>query len=383
MSKNTDWPLTLLISILIVSCTGQQDADRSFGGNDETTIENPEYGTWQNSENSPVLFELEKVFGAESEDTGVLFSSRFSIIGPVAHTSNNIYILDRGTSKLMSFSNDGKLIWETGQEGKGPGDFMNPRGLATDGQFLFLDNNGGSRIDKFDMQGNFIESLIWDSSELPTVTIIGFLPNGNLVSTSTLWGEIGIKINVLDLSEEMSVLSQFDIRVDVDIDLDQGGSSSIGIGLTDSLIIAGNNARYRLQFFDQYGNPVKVINRDFERIVRPGVYQSGTISRIRTFGGLMASVHLKDGYMLTSLVWPLNVNNPDKFTARDNPPQVIFANSIDLFDQNGHLLYSIEETDSNIPEIGEPVFVDQNGKLYTKTDSPYPQVRRYSVNIHN
>lgn len=59
----------------------------------------------------------------------------------------------------------------------------------------------------------------------------------------------------------------------------------------------------------------------------------------------------------------------------------MLANSIDFFNRNGDLLYSMEDTETTIPEIGEPAFVDQNGKLYTKTDLPYPQVRRYFVKI--
>lgn len=381
MGLNTTWSITFLIPLFILSCAGQSDTGRSSGEN-AMIVENPEYGIWQNSTTSPVSFDLEQVFGAETEDEGVLLSNYFSITGPVSDTSGNIYMADRGTSKLFSFSNNGILNWKTGQKGEGPGDFMNPRGMATDGQFLFLGNNGGSRIDKFDLQGNFVESLTWDDSDLSTLTVTGFLPNGYLVTTSTLWGELGIKINVLDISAEVSIISQFDIKADTDVELGEGLSSGFNINVVDSLIAAGNNTRYRLRFFDQHGNPVKIINRNFDRIVRPAYYQRGGARGIRSFGGLKAPLQLENGYMLVKLSWPVNIKNPDDYFSSNNPPEVISANSIDLFDQNGDLLYSIEETGSTIPDIGQPAFVDQNGKLYTTTDFPYPQVRRYSVKLH-
>ncbi|MGF1670444.1 MAG: 6-bladed beta-propeller, partial [Balneolaceae bacterium] len=217
MKVNCAWRLIILISILFVSCTNQTDPDQSFSNNPDITIHNPEYGIWQNSENPPVSFELEQVYGAETEDEGVLFSNLFSIVGPVTDTAGTIYLIDQGTSRLMSFSSDGTLLWDTGQEGEGPGDLMRPRGLAIDGEFLYLDNNSGSRIDKFDLKGNFVESLTWSSSDLPTLRVIGFLPNRKLVTSSTLWGEIGVKINVLDISDGISIFSQFDITVSEDI----------------------------------------------------------------------------------------------------------------------------------------------------------------------
>lgn len=376
MNKLFLFPTLLLFSFLLITCT----YDNS-NSTDDRIITNPEYGEWQDREQMPINIELEQTFGKETEEQGIIFSSASEISGPVADSSNNIYLLDGERSKLMSFTEDGILRWETGSQGKGPGAFNDPGGLATDGSYLYLDNISGSRIDKYDMEGNFIRSFTWDDSDLNTIDLEGILPNGLLVTSSTLWGSLGTRIHILELSDKVSTVSQFDMNVAENLDLGEGLSSNVDVKVIDSLIATGNLNEYQIHFFDQNGDLVKMIQRTFDKLVRPGFYQSGGSRGIMDFGGLEAPVELGNGYLITSLSWPTNVDDPDQFAKTGSFRDIKSAHSVDLYNEDGTLLYSQEGEGSSTPKIGNISYVDPNGKVYIKTNDPYPQIQRYSLTI--
>lgn len=61
-----------------------------------------------------------------------------------------ISILDKKT---------GKRISSFGSKGSGDGQFFGPQYIASDGEFLYISDSGNQRVQKFDMQGQFILSL--------------------------------------------------------------------------------------------------------------------------------------------------------------------------------------------------------------------------------
>jgi hypothetical protein len=54
---------------------------------------------------------------------------------------------------------------------------------------------------------------------------------------------------------------------------------------------------------------------------------------------------------------------------------------LDLFDAEGRFLYSLVEDGAFTPSIGRPQLVGADGRLYTISDDPFPQIRRYRVQI--
>jgi hypothetical protein len=102
-----------------------------------------------------VEFKLEKTFGAETEPKEAMLLRAFYLN---VDKNKNIYILDN-SERLVSFSSDGTFRWQVNKIGKGPGDIENPRGMAIDGEkFLYLANINGTRIDKYDLNGNYINT---------------------------------------------------------------------------------------------------------------------------------------------------------------------------------------------------------------------------------
>lgn len=158
-------------------------------------------------------------------------------------------------------------------------------------------------------------------------------------------------------------------------------SSGIQIDVIDSLIAADNKVEYRIPSYDENGELVKVVKRNFDKIVRPGFFRSGSSSGIYDYGGLEAPVELGNGYLITSLSWPTNVDDPDQFAKTGSFRDIKSAHSVDLYNENGTLLYSQEGERRSTPKIGNISYVDPNGKVYIKTNDPYPQIQRYSLTI--
>jgi len=363
----------LFSTIVLVACSGTNKEAKNI-------VQNPAEGIWQNQESSPLQFSLEQTYG---NDEDMMFPQVYHLKGPVADQDGNIYVIDDQNGTLYSFDPDGNLRWKIGKKGKGPGDFQRPLGLVTDGKYLYTSNVSGTRIDQFDFKGNLINSTSLEKLDLTFPSVRGFLSH-NLVLASTLWGKAGEKITLLDMTDSLKRVSQFNITPN-DIDFGNGLSQGIDIHIIDTLIAAGSVQNYAIRFYDRQGNKVKTVKRDFDKLVRPGFFQSGGSRSIRSFGNLGAPVRLSSDYFVVSLSWPTNVKNPDQYLKRsmndnDNVPEVKFKNSLDLYNDSGKLLYSIVGKGSSA-RIGHISFVDGNGNIYTKSDTPFPQIRRYQYSI--
>lgn len=371
--------LTVILTLLSVACSQQRET-----GEKEDVVQNPTYGEWQDREQPPIRFELDQTYGSEKDEDGFMFSSSGGIVGPVADGVGNIYVLDRVQSKLLSFDPDGKLRWQTGQEGKGPGDFFKVRGIAINDSSLYLDNVEGTRIDQYDLKGTFIRNMSLASEDLSLMNVEGFLSNSLLVTSSTIWGTFGNRISVFDIDSSLKKVSQFDVEVLKSVDMNKGLASSLSVSVVDSLIVFGNLGNYEINFYNVEGKKIKSVTRDFDRLVRPGIYSSGSRRAMRMFRSLESPAQITDEYLLTTLSWPTNVNDPNDFTRKSlngNAPDVQYSMSMDLFRSDGTLLYSLEEMDKWRPDIGDIAYVDSKGNLYTGTNDPYPQIRRYRVII--
>lgn len=362
---------------MFIGCSGSANDEKT----DDSVVTNPEYGQWQDQERIPINFELQQRFGSENIQDGIPLSNTYNLVGPVADKSGNIYLIDNRQAQLLSYDSKGNLRWRTGNEGKGPGDFLRPQGLAIKDRTLYMDNNNGSRIDEYDLEGNFLKS-----TPLPTdikfTVIKDFLDNGLLVTSSSLLGEIGNRIAVFEVSDSIKFLNSFEVNLLQDIDTGGRVGAKADVSVIDSLITVGNYRDYTLAYYNIDGEEVRTVSRNFNKMVRPGIIKSE--GQMQTLGSLKAPLYLNKDYFLTTLYWPTNIEDPDEFTRQamnGNPPPVGFANSVDLFRADGILLYSVERDMLAQPKIGDIAYVDSEGYLYTKSNTPFPQIRKYKVTI--
>lgn len=369
--------VVLFCLVALISCSEQSNEQSSIS-------ENPTFGIWQDLPEPPIAFDLIQTFGDNEE---LMLPQSYRLQGPVTDQNSNLYVIDGQNGVLYSFDPDGNLRWEMGKKGRGPGDFEQPRGLVTDGEYLYTANVSGSRIDQFDMDGNFITSTSLESLDLNFNAVEGFLYDSLLVTSSTVMGQLARQVTLLNTKDNLNIVNQFKIESSSNTDLPEGLGYSFSIQVIDSLIAAGNIQGYKIHLFNSQGEKVKSITRDFDKLMRPGFVQSGSSRSIRGYGSLNAPIHLPSGFYLTTLSWPTNVDDPDRYLERSqgedsNVPPITFKNSLDLYRSDGTLLYSLEE-EGRTPSIGSLDHVDTQGNIYTKIDDPFPQIRKYAVTINS
>lgn len=370
----------IVICLLLFFACSNRDEEMAKS----TIVKNPKYGRWQDRGQFPIDFKMEMTFGSKSDRDGYLFSGRYNIVGPVVDPMGNVYVLDNVRNRLLSFDLEGNLRWITGEEGRGPGDLLKVRGIAINDTALFIGNIKGSRLDQYDLQGNYIRSLPLESKDLILVQVEGFLNNGLLVTSSVIWGEYGNRVTVFDISDTLKKVSQFDVKVLKDVEIGKGLNATLDISIFDSLIALGNYRDYAIKFYNKKGQNVKIITRDFEKLVRPGVVNNASNRSMQTLGNLSAPIELEKGYFLTTLYWPIGIDDPDEFARKAlyaSSLHVEFSSSIDLFKSNGTLLFTEEKEGQWLPDIGKITYVDSNGYLYTIKDNPYPQIVKYKVTV--
>lgn len=173
--------------------------------------------------------------------------------------------------------------------------------------------------------------------------------------------------------------------VDLKLDLPDGLGYQPQVTAIDDLIFLSSVTEYTLRQYTFDGTLTRYIHRDVGFLTGPGVYVSGE-SRMMSGGysGLSAPVQLEDGSLLVFAYWPTNVDDPNDHLRRsrnDNAEDPVHASVLDLFKPNGRYVGSLRWDDRRTPPVGRPVTVGPNGKLYTTTNDPFPQVRRYEVTV--
>ena len=372
--------LLLLLFIILISC--DSNGVKKVHENGILLIKNPEHGKWQNNSTSPIKFELEQIYGKENEPVEELFTR---ITDVFTDKDRNVYILDTSDNRLLCFDVDGRLLWFNDKKGQGPGEFIRAKGMAFDGQNTFyLCSSSGSQIDKFNLKGEYQDRIYLADLNIGRVTLRGFIEPNILVVSRTESGKSGIYIFLLELGESLRVKAKIKIFEDIGMKLTKGFRTGMELSVCGGEIRVANIDRYEFKYYNMEGELIKKVIRDFNKIVRPGLWITDTWASIRYFGYLAAPLKLFDSYEISFSYWPTNVTDPDKYVLLNHngkAPETKYMNMFDLFNSDGELLYSIYK-DEMLPEIGKPIYVDSYGGIYTLVYDPFPQVRRYKLSIN-
>lgn len=114
----------------------------------------------------------------------------------------------------------------------------------------------------------------------------------------------------------------------------KGFNAKTEIHIIDDNIVTGSIHDYSFSIYDLEGTLLKTIHRDFDRIVRPGMYESEEFSVLNNFGSTASPFKINDELYLTTATWPSNVSDPDQFTKRaalGSEERVQFMNSVEFF----------------------------------------------------
>jgi DNA-binding beta-propeller fold protein YncE len=81
-------------------------------------------------------------------------------------SDGSFYVSDGyGNNRVAKFSPDGKILFDWGHQGQGPGEFDLPHSVAVDAQGnVYVADRSNSRIQVFDSNGKFLK--VWKSPEL-------------------------------------------------------------------------------------------------------------------------------------------------------------------------------------------------------------------------
>ncbi|WP_157470879.1 hypothetical protein [Gracilimonas tropica] len=372
--------IIMVWSVFITGCVGVEENQQS--GNN--VIQNGEFGIWQNETNPPIQLEKIMTFGDMQFQGEAVLSSARNIRSLHTDANQNLYLVDNGLNQIISFDKEGKLRWKTGNKGKGPGDIDGVRGLSTYGDKILISNIGGSRIDVFDVEGNFIRSYSLDGIGNSRLLLCGITESGEVILRSNITNKIGVHIYVLDYANNLRLTSDFKVIFDKENEYMTGLGSETAVIGNEIAIMSG--AEFSFVFYDVEGHKIREVKRGIDTFVKPGNYVdgNGTERAFVPFSGGTVPYFVNDSILVNRISWPTNISDPDEIAKEmavtRKYPDLEFERSLDFYYKNGRLLFSFRGKEMK-ESLLKPEYADGNGNFYIVTDEPYPQIQKYAVKI--
>jgi len=380
-----------------VSCTTPTDGEAWQGTiverNGTTHVTNPERGLWDDGWAEPVRFVLEQIFGTDAGADETVLGDPWRIDIDV-DASGNLYVLDGQRNRIVAFAPDGSVRWTAGGEGQGPGELRTAVGIAVDDAgVVAIDNQGWTRLDLFDASGRFLRTVPLrepplSASAIRMAELIGFIEPGVAALGGPLFGGFGSIGYVIDL-DPPNLRARCEMNERPEQEISDGLSSSPEVREQDGMILFGSSDGYTLRAYDRDCRLQRSVSRPTEYPVRPEYWEGDRVGGIVSFGEVGAPLVLADGYWLGTAYWVEDIEDPvalyrqrrAAFLSGQSPEPLAYHTSVDLFDPAGRYLWSLVEHDGRTPSIGNPEVVGADGSVYTIADDPFPQVRRYRVEI--
>lgn len=153
MKKSIPRVHLLLISLCIWLSASVQEIKTIDG---VRMVHNEKGGKW--GKNLPIKIELIRTIGdINTLDENLAFNIPSDI---VLDDAGNIYILDAGNCRIQKFDKEGNYIDTFGREGQGPGEFNSPASLVIDAEGnLIVSDPRGRKIQVFSTEGSLRETI--------------------------------------------------------------------------------------------------------------------------------------------------------------------------------------------------------------------------------
>lgn len=368
----------LLCSILVLlSCT-DKETDKLNTKNSKSEISNPEYGEWQLREPSPIKFENVEKYGVETTDEDAILMVVSSMF---VDNDENVYVLDARAQKVISYNKLGDVRWTIDSPGRGPGDISQPKNIVWNKKDEFyLSNLNGNRIDLFSLEGIFLVTI-----EVPeienAIELVGYSGN-KLIVNSPIRGKFGNKYSVLNADSNYSIQNSFTLDVTGEIKVPIESAWFPKTILLEGELVHGGVSEYEYHFWNLDSTKVKVVKREFEKLVRPGLMEDEEGSVVAALGGMNPPLKINANYYIASSNWPVDVDDPDVFLEglyNGTITEFKLQNTIDFYDKNWNLLYSAEGNEAEHSDFGNPRYVDSKGFVYSSFTAPYPHIKKFKV----
>ena len=135
-------------------------------------------------------------FSPEGAWRGAFVDLEKPFFGPraVAVSRGFLYVADTGNKRIVRFDHDGRKVGEWGSNGNGPGQFVEPVGLAVDASgTLYVADTGNHRIQVFDAEGKFQRQFpVFGWKDFYTEPYIALGPAGSLFVSDSASGRVAV-----------------------------------------------------------------------------------------------------------------------------------------------------------------------------------------------
>jgi len=335
---------SLIIIVLIIftgfGC-GSDGDDSSAVKKENGVIYNPSVGL-QQDEGAPVEFDL-----VETIDLSIIEEPVISNVGYLQiDDEGNYYFIDRRLSKLISLDPEGNFRWATGEEGKGPGDFESPFGMALHKDRLYVANIQGSRLDEFDLSGTFIKTYDLPK-DIRFASLVDIRDDGLILMSGANFGTVGALVYTMELTDSLRVQENINI---IETEDEEYSRATIrgGIEMRDEDFIYSFNTGYRHQVYDYTGNLKTEVYREFDGILGPGIYANENSVSLYGLGNINSPVFLDNGHYLVQVEHPVNIDDPHAYARRASTGETespIYERIMDVYNADHELLYTFDDSE--------------------------------------
>jgi uncharacterized protein (TIGR03663 family) len=128
-------------------------------------------------------------FGADGAWLGAFNDEERGFFGPrsVLLSRDFLYVSDTGNKRIVRFDREGKRVSEWGTAGSGPGQFVEPVGLAADAAGnVYVADTGNHRVQVFDSEGKFLrEFAVFGWKDFYTEPYLAIGPGDSVLATDS------------------------------------------------------------------------------------------------------------------------------------------------------------------------------------------------------
>jgi len=345
--------LVLIFTLLIISgCAKEQWEGKIYKEQGVTIVENRGPGLWGDEAKDKVQF-IEDFSIGEYEGEDYLMFNR--LVSVAVDSNLNIYILDRQNHRLLKFDRDADFIWETGQEGQGPGEFQSPRDVAlTPTEEIAV--RDGSSVHFFNKDGNY-QKTVKLKGRFRSMEI---LPDGRLLMTTMVRGQLGVAAEYH--SSDGKFLEKFPEEY-------RYGPKVSGVSYGGEIKAFGDKLYFSLpgtceiREYDMEGKTLRKIRRDFT--IKPPNITFEDRGYLVGPSDVSGPCFFYQGKMLVNLLNIVEIKSEEEFESKK---------FLDFFNEKGQFLGTYQ-----MPENQTLATIDSEGYFYFIQWDPYPKIIRLKM----